>query len=83
MEADPRHAELLAAMLGPKATLLSAPGARGSSQAQSRLDEAGAAPPGPNGSAGRRPWQVRFSTGPAAEEGPPEAVRGQGPTGST
>eukprot|EP00969_Alexandrium_andersonii_P072566 3201985-Alexandrium_andersonii.AAC.1 len=27
-EADPRHAELLAAMLGPKATALSAPGAR-------------------------------------------------------
>eukprot|EP00969_Alexandrium_andersonii_P028514 1245087-Alexandrium_andersonii.AAC.1 len=69
-------------MLGPKATSLSAPGARDSSQAQSRLGEAGAAPQGPGGSAGCRPRQVRFSLGPAAQEGPPTAARGQGPNGS-
>eukprot|EP00969_Alexandrium_andersonii_P020220 883210-Alexandrium_andersonii.AAC.1 len=73
MEADPRHAELRAAMLGPKATSLSAPGARDSSQTQSQLGELGAAPQGPVGSAGGRPRQVRFSSGLAAQEGPPEA----------
>eukprot|EP00969_Alexandrium_andersonii_P043405 1903266-Alexandrium_andersonii.AAC.1 len=69
-------------MLGPKAMSLSAPGARDSSQSQSRLDEAGVAPQGPGGSAGCRPRQVRFSLGATAQEGPPAAARGQGPSGS-
>eukprot|EP00969_Alexandrium_andersonii_P066696 2940671-Alexandrium_andersonii.AAC.1 len=47
-------------MLGPKVTPLSAPGARDSSQAQSRLDEPGAAPQGPAGSAGGRSRRVRL-----------------------
>ena len=39
IEADPRHAELLAAMLGPKATPLSTPGVREPGQARERLGE--------------------------------------------
>eukprot|EP00969_Alexandrium_andersonii_P332729 14704172-Alexandrium_andersonii.AAC.1 len=50
MEADPCHAKMLAAMLGLTATSRSAPGTRGSRQAQSRLDEIGVAPQGPTGS---------------------------------
>eukprot|EP00969_Alexandrium_andersonii_P132267 5848671-Alexandrium_andersonii.AAC.1 len=60
-------------MLGPKATSLSAPGARDSSQAQPRLDEPRAAPQRLVGSAGGRSRQVRFSPGLAAQEGSPEA----------
>ena len=44
LEADPRHAELLAAMLGPAARPLSAPGAREPGQARDRVHETGAEP---------------------------------------
>eukprot|EP00969_Alexandrium_andersonii_P136132 6022856-Alexandrium_andersonii.AAC.1 len=68
-------------MLGPKATSLSAPGIRCSSQPQSRLDGAGVVPQGPDGPAGSRPRQVRFSLGAPAQEGLPAADRGRVPGG--
>ena len=62
LEADPRHAELLGAMLGPRATPLSAPGAREPGQSRDRIhdlpDDAAdttavaAAPAAPVGAAG-------------------------------
>ena len=45
MEADPRHAELLAAMLGPGGKPLSTPGVKEAGEAKGRVYEAGAAGP--------------------------------------
>ena len=55
LEADPRHAELLAAMLGRGATALSAPGCREPGQSVDRIHETGQGPGAPAlaGSAGR------------------------------
>ena len=41
MEAEPRHADFLAAILGPRATPLSALGVREPGQARDRLQEGG------------------------------------------
>eukprot|EP00969_Alexandrium_andersonii_P038248 1675829-Alexandrium_andersonii.AAC.1 len=60
MEADPRHAELLAAMLGPKATTLSAPNARESGQARDRSTEPTPAHQGVTISAAGRVRAARF-----------------------
>ena len=57
VEADPRHAELLAAMLGPAARPLSAPGAREPGQSRERAHGPGAGP----ASAGVRPQEGRAS----------------------
>ena len=61
MEADPRHVELLAAMLGPVATPLSTPGLREAGGAKGRVYELGAGP----ASAG-----VGAQEGPEPELGP-------------
>eukprot|EP00969_Alexandrium_andersonii_P274024 12111549-Alexandrium_andersonii.AAC.1 len=78
MEADPRHAELLAAMLGPKASALSAPGARESGQARDRLTGPMPAHLGVDDPAAGRARKVRFALGAGAEEGlsgePPAAA---------
>ena len=44
MEVDPRHAELLAAMLGPTATPLSTPGVREAGETQGRVHGPGTGP---------------------------------------
>ena len=55
VEADPRHAELLAAMLGPAARPLSAPGIREPGQSRDRVHGPGS---GPATAGGRTPGEL-------------------------